>query len=572
MQDVGGKIGPFEIRGQLGRGAMAWVWRAWDPALERVVAIKEPIIGSDRTAESQEKFTQRFLREGKAAAGLTHPGIVTVYAAAVYDDRPVLVMELINGPTLRSVFRHGRLTGVQSYALLDQLLDATGYAHSHGVVHRDLKPDNVFVTPDGRVKLADFGIAQIDSGTMLTQDGTMLGTPAYMSPEQIRGLRTDARSDVFSLGVIGYEALAGYNPFSRGQDTGIVTVTHRIVNEAIPSFDARTSELAGPLAEVVLKARQKDPADRYANAVEMRSAWAAAHPEPVDVTTVLARITTRDEPTAQDVRFDTEPTVLDAATPTVAEMPLESTVVAPAPEVESVAEQQVVIPAEAEEEPATAEPESAESPSAPAQAQTPQRLRIWIAAVLAALLVAAAGAWAVGHKGGHAQTAPPTASASPDAFERLGWLTQIPPAGWPPPEPPVGTRVSLKTNHGSVKKGKKVTLAFTLKDKSGAKVIGTVLLEFKVSKKGFHWRGIRKIRVTRGSGHVSQTPSSTRRYRIVSLRTNGSRIATSRSVLVKVKKKKPSTGGGSSGGGRSGGSSGGGRSGGSSGPGRVTGV
>ena len=177
-------IGSYELRGELGRGAMARVWRAWDPALEREVAIKEPLFDYRLTPEVHAELGRRFVAEGRTAAKLNHPGIVSIYAADVWDGRPAIVMELVDGSTLSDLLTVGALPPKAALNILDQLLDAVGYAHAHGVVHRDIKPDNIFVTKTGIVKLADFGVAHVDRGTKhATLAGTVLGTPGYMSPE-----------------------------------------------------------------------------------------------------------------------------------------------------------------------------------------------------------------------------------------------------------------------------------------------------------------------------------------------------------------------------------------------------
>jgi serine/threonine-protein kinase len=189
-------LGPYELRGELGRGAMAVVWRAFDPNLEREVAIKEPVIPHGTEPAVAQELSDRFVREGKAIAALQHPGIVTVHDAGVYDGRPAMVMELVDGTTLGDLLAaEKRLDTPTAISVASQLLDALAYAHDRGIVHRDVKPDNVFVTHDGRIKLADFGIARIADKTRFTQEGTVMGTPGYMPPEQVRGMPVDARAD-----------------------------------------------------------------------------------------------------------------------------------------------------------------------------------------------------------------------------------------------------------------------------------------------------------------------------------------------------------------------------------------
>jgi ABC-type multidrug transport system ATPase subunit len=291
-------IGPFELRDQLGRGASAVVWRGYDPSLDREVAIKEPQLPEGSSDEVRAEFGERFVREARAAARLNHPGIVAIHSAAVYDQRPVIVMELVEGRTLRDVLAGGPLPTRQAYAVLDQLLSAVGYAHEQGVIHRDLKPENVFITQDGDVKVTDFGIAHFEpadaagslvgtGGAALTRVGTLPGTPAYRAPEQIRGETGDARSDVFALGVLAYECLSGANPFGDERSTHYATIMHRIMSEPAPRIET-TDELADPLTGVILRALEKDRDERFDDAAAMLAAWRTAFAAPVDVKAELA--------------------------------------------------------------------------------------------------------------------------------------------------------------------------------------------------------------------------------------------------------------------------------------------
>ncbi len=277
-----GRLGPYELRGELGRGAMARVWRAWDPNLEREVAIKEPFIDERLSQTMLDELGRRFVAEARVAARLNHPGIVTIYAADVWDGRPAIVMELVEGATLAQVLRHGALDPAQALPLLDQLLDAVGYAHEQGVVHRDIKPDNVFVTPAGRVKLADFGIAHLD-GAMGTMAGTVLGTPGYMAPEQATGRAVDARSDLFSVGAMAYEMLAGKNPFGADSGANVTTVIYRIVHEPVPELPADATEgLPADLRPAIMAALAKDPAYRPQTAAEFAAMLHGQMAPPLD--------------------------------------------------------------------------------------------------------------------------------------------------------------------------------------------------------------------------------------------------------------------------------------------------
>jgi ketosteroid isomerase-like protein len=269
--NVAEMLGPYELRGELGRGAMATVWRAFDPKIERLVAVKEPIVPHGIDSATAAEMGARFVREGKAAGQLNHPNIVTIYNAEIYAGRPAIVMELLEGQTLGEIIDAGRLSTDAAINIIDQLLDAVGYAHSRGVVHRDIKPDNVFITSDGRVKLTDFGIASLNAGGTLTQAGTVLGTPGYMSPEQVVGSPADGRADIFAVGVIAYELLTGHNPFGATDGSPPTTILYRVVHEQPPELGALDSALPPHLAQIVSRAMAKDPAQRYQTAEEMRA-------------------------------------------------------------------------------------------------------------------------------------------------------------------------------------------------------------------------------------------------------------------------------------------------------------
>lgn len=262
-------LGPYELRGRLGSGAMAVVWRAWDPKLEREVAVKEPVRSPTTSDSFAAELAERFVREGKTAARLAHPGIVTIYAADVFDGRPAIVMELLRGQMLSELIDRRSLTYGAVVSILDQLLDALDYAHAMGVVHRDVKPDNVFVLEDGRVKLTDFGVAHVSrlEGATAT---VVAGTPGYMAPEQVLAGPVDGRADIFGIGAIAYEMLAGYNPFGATEGAETTTIMYRTTSGPEIAFE---STVAAPPAiqQVVLKALARNPDGRFATAGEMRS-------------------------------------------------------------------------------------------------------------------------------------------------------------------------------------------------------------------------------------------------------------------------------------------------------------
>ena len=263
---AGSQLGPYQIHSLLGSGGMGQVYKAFDARLGRDVAIK---VAADR-------FSERFDREVRAVASLNHPNICTVY-----DVGPnYLVMELVDGTTLREWFK-SELSVERSLGIARQVLDALSAAHRAGVVHRDLKPENVMVRADGYVKVLDFGLAkwlptaplQAERTTMhVTQPGQILGTVAYMSPEQIQGRDVDARSDLFSFGILLYEMLTGRHPWPR---PSAVETLHAILHDDAPPADASLS-VGADLAAVVQTLLRKSPAERYPLAEAVREALAAS--------------------------------------------------------------------------------------------------------------------------------------------------------------------------------------------------------------------------------------------------------------------------------------------------------
>jgi len=259
------QLGRYVIESEIGRGAMGVVYKATDSVLQRIVAVKTVNMALER--EHADKYEARFYQEARAAGGLNHPNIVTVYDAGKAGDVVYMAMEYIQGVELRSLFTEGTPMGVaQALSIAAQVAEGLGYAHQAGVVHRDIKPANIMVVADGPVKITDFGIARMRASADLTQTGVMLGSPKYMSPEQVIGKRADHRSDIFSLGVILYEMLTGAAPFSGENVTALM---YQIVNFAPPAPSAVNRAVPEMLDFIVAKMLAKLLEERYPDAREL---------------------------------------------------------------------------------------------------------------------------------------------------------------------------------------------------------------------------------------------------------------------------------------------------------------
>jgi len=247
--------GRYRLIERVGRGGMGAVWHAHDDRLDRDVAVKELLLPEHLTASERENWIARLDREARAAARLKHPGIVTVHdRTASEDGRPWIVMELVRGGSLADLLAsQGRLAPEQTARIGLQVLDALHAAHRTGITHRDIKPANILLEQD-RAVLTDFGIAALDGDATLTASGSLLGTPAFMAPEQVRGLPATAASDLWSLGATLYAAVQGHPPFD-GTNAGAVLVAVA-TEEPIPAV------AAGPLAPVLSGLLRKDPAER----------------------------------------------------------------------------------------------------------------------------------------------------------------------------------------------------------------------------------------------------------------------------------------------------------------------
>jgi serine/threonine-protein kinase len=259
------QLGRYIIESEIGRGAMGVVFKATDSVLQRTVAVKTVNMAMEK--EHADKYEARFYQEARAAGGLNHPNIVTVYDAGKAGDVVYMAMEYIQGVELKSLFVEGQPMGVpQALSIAAQVAEGLAYAHQQGVVHRDIKPANIMVVSEGPVKITDFGIARMRASADLTQTGVMLGSPKYMSPEQVIGKRADHRSDIFSLGVILYEMLCGAAPFNGENVTALM---YQIVN-FVPPAPSSVNDAVPQLADyIIAKMLAKPLEERYQDAAEV---------------------------------------------------------------------------------------------------------------------------------------------------------------------------------------------------------------------------------------------------------------------------------------------------------------
>jgi serine/threonine protein kinase len=261
-------FGRYQVLAEVGRGAMGVVYKAHDPKIDRVVALKT-IILSERQSPEEKQFRERFLVEARAAGRLTHPSIVTVHDVGedTKTQNPFIVMEYVEGESLEKQLSDlgGEFPPECAFNLVQELAGALDYAHSQGIVHRDIKPGNILLTKDGRSKITDFGVAKLNTAYQ-TVAGQSLGTPAYMSPEQLNGDVVDGRSDLFSLGVILYTLLTGHRPF---QGNSAMTVSFRVVHRDPLPVSAYDSDFPPDVDYVIGRAMAKDPAHRYQTGKEL---------------------------------------------------------------------------------------------------------------------------------------------------------------------------------------------------------------------------------------------------------------------------------------------------------------
>src|SRR5438477_3798706 len=251
------RIGRYKIVRELGRGAMGIVYHAIDPNIGRPVAIKTIQFAPTRKPEELERMRERLFREARSAGILSHPGIVTIYDVDQQEGLAYIAMEYVDGPTLEQMLSESTtLPSDRMFSILGQTAVALDYAHSKGIVHRDIKPANIMVTVGGTSKITDFGIAKITASEQFTMTGSIVGTPHYMSPEQVQGQAVDGRSDQFSLAVIAYELLTGEKPYA-GEH--LTTVVYKIVAEEPPLPHRLNPTLSGGIEAVLRKGLAKRP-------------------------------------------------------------------------------------------------------------------------------------------------------------------------------------------------------------------------------------------------------------------------------------------------------------------------
>ena len=259
------QIGKYKILEKIGQGAMGEVYKAHDPVLNRFVAVKT--ISADLGAD--DMLRKRFQREAQSAARLNHPNIITVYDYGEEQGKIYMAMELLEGSDLKQAIAARALPDLAGrLAIMEQICDGLAFAHAHEIVHRDLKPANIHLLADGQVKIMDFGLARL-GGSEMTRTGMVMGTPHYMSPEQVRGERADARSDVFALGCVFYELLTYRKPFDADS---MHSVLFKVMQEEPPPVHDLAPGIPAVLAQVVERAMAKDATQRFQNAGEFRSA------------------------------------------------------------------------------------------------------------------------------------------------------------------------------------------------------------------------------------------------------------------------------------------------------------
>ena len=312
MESEHKRFGRYEVVGELGRGAMGVVYKARDPHIDRFVAVKTVSLRGQEPDDAAE-FRKRFMNEAQAAGRLHHPGIVSVFDVGEEENtgEPYIVLEYVAGEALNKVLaREKKLNLTRALQLAQEIAEALDYAHGQGVTHRDIKPGNILLTQDGRAKNADFGIAKLNLAHF-TLPGKVLGTPAYMSPEQLTGEGADGRSDLFSVGVILYAMVVGHSPF---QGNSATTVCFKVANREPVPVSALDMNLPLELDAVISHAMAKDPDERYQSGADFANDLKLLQAElkPASTTTSLLASGTRK--TMQGLAVKAKPEPLSAMT------------------------------------------------------------------------------------------------------------------------------------------------------------------------------------------------------------------------------------------------------------------
>src|SRR6202162_1507648 len=269
-------IGKYRVKGELGRGGMGAVYLAEQPGLGREVAIKERI----QAPATDPVALKRFLQEAQVMARTSHPNLVQVHDLELTGDANYIVLEFVRGKSLRDWLNRGPIPPPQVFAVMHGVLQALDYAHRHAIVHRDMKPENVLLSDDGMVKVADFGIARLTDDTGVggtaTKTGTTVGTPQYMSPEQVSSSKVDGRSDIYSAGIMFYELVAGQPPFTASESDGPFTLMAKHVQAPPKPPSVHRPGLDAGLEEGILRSISKRPEDRFQTGQEFDDAISSA--------------------------------------------------------------------------------------------------------------------------------------------------------------------------------------------------------------------------------------------------------------------------------------------------------
>jgi len=330
------KLGRYEVVRELGKGAMGVVYLAKDPVIGRLVALKTIRASAHADDEETKEFQQRFIREAQAAGILNHPAIVTVHDIGQDDGSATsfIAMEYVEGSNLKEVLAQGRALSFEQIGdLVMQVADALDFAHSKGIVHRDVKPANIILIEGNRAKITDFGIAKIASGAAnLTTTGQFLGTPNYMAPEQIKGAPVDGRTDIFSLGICLYECLTRRKPF--GGDS-LTSISYKIVHEPFPPLHEINPTIPEGFEDVVARCLAKDPVKRYQRGRDLAAALRAVvrgeRPRAADPVLEEETMVTRDRPGPMPTVEVPFPQAMDASSPNLNTRPgTSATNIAPA--------------------------------------------------------------------------------------------------------------------------------------------------------------------------------------------------------------------------------------------------